>query len=89
MMNIKNGSKDIFRADMLCADEKGTVSVLDLEERQANRFRSLGITEGTDIACLYKRKGISAYLIRGALVGIRDEDARRIVINYKGDETGE
>jgi len=74
---------------MLSADRRGEVHYLDLEEKQANRFRSLGLTEGTEIRCMYKRKGISAYLVRGALIGIRDEDAGRIVITEKGDEPDE
>lgn len=73
----------------LAIDKAGTVCAFGFDEKNAGRMRSIGITEGTVIRCMYKRKGIAAYLVRGALVGIRDEDARKIFISPKEEDTRE
>ena len=45
------------------------------------RFRDLGLIDGTKIKCvLIGSGGMSAYLIRGALIAIRCEDARKIIV---------
>lgn len=75
-------------ADMLSVGEAGDINRLGTDKKRSDRFRSLGLTEGTEIKCMYKRKGISAYLVRGALVGIRDEDAAEIALSAKGGLSG-
>lgn len=42
------------------------------------RFYDLGITEGAVIRCVRKKKGIAAFLIKGTVIALRDEDTKAI-----------
>ena len=47
-----------------------------------DRLRSLGLVEGAETMCLHKGASgsISAYLICGAVIAIRREDAAKVII---------
>lgn len=46
------------------------------------RLLDIGLTENTDVECLGHSPcgGMSAYLIRGAVIAIRSEDSRNILV---------
>ena len=60
----------------------GRVNFLGNDERMAGRLRDLGFTTGTVISCVMKRpKGnIAAYLVRNAVIALREEDSRLIFV---------
>lgn len=60
----------------------GKVVFLGNDERMAGRLRDLGFTAGARISCVMKRpKGnIAAYLVRNAVIALREEDSRLIFV---------
>lgn len=66
----------------LLQGEKSIVQNVLTEGAMRRRFQELGIVPGTDIACLQKSffGDIKAYLIKDAVIAIRDEDADGIII---------
>lgn len=60
----------------------GKVVFLGNDERMAGRLRDLGFTSGARISCVMKRpKGnIAAYLVRNAVIALREEDSRLIFV---------
>ncbi|MBE5972319.1 MAG: ferrous iron transport protein A [Lachnoclostridium sp.] len=60
----------------------GKVVFLGNDERMAGRLRDLGFTSGAQISCVMKRpKGnIAAYLVRNAVIALREEDSRLIFV---------
>lgn len=69
LSNIKPGSS-------------GKVEFLGNNELMAGRLRDLGFTSGAVISCIMKRpKGnIAAYLVRNAVIALREEDSRLIFV---------
>lgn len=68
--------------------EKGQVEKMFLSGKMRNRLSDLGLIEGTCVECLHKNQGLSAYLIRGAVIALRTEDTSFIKIkpiNQKAD----
>ena len=53
------------------------------------RLCDLGLIEYTPVECLYRAPlgGLSAYLIRGGAIALRDDDAAQITIEKQGDST--
>lgn len=68
--------------DCLLPDQAATVSSIQNTSDISRRFRDIGIIEGTKIYCILKSPfgDPSAYLIRGALIAIRSDDAQLIAI---------
>ena len=68
----------------LSEGEKGIVGSIAAERDMRDRLRSLGLIEGGSVVCLHKGPygGIAAYLICGAVIAIRREDADSITV-YK------
>ncbi len=57
------------------------------------RLRDLGIIEGTCIECAFKSpsKDPVAYQIRGTVIALRNEDAKKIIVSVKnigGEKSG-
>ena len=44
------------------------------------RLKDIGLVEGAQTTALYRNHSLLAYLIKGAVVAIRDEDAARISV---------
>ncbi|MBQ9750118.1 MAG: ferrous iron transport protein A [Clostridia bacterium] len=46
------------------------------------RFLDIGLIRGTKIKCLHRSRGndMKAYLIRGAVIAIRNEDCRSVLV---------
>ncbi len=53
------------------------------------RLCDLGLIEYTPVECLFRAPlgGLSAYLIRGGAIALRDDDAARITIEKQVDST--
>lgn len=63
-------------AYVTCIKSQGTIR---------RRLRDIGLIEGTCIKCVFKSPSgdPAAYLIRGAVIAIRYEDAQNILIKIK------
>lgn len=66
------------------ADISSVVRVINIEAKGElrRRFFDLGIIEGTKIEVLYKSPfgEPTAYLIRGAVIAMREEESEKIII---------
>ncbi|MBE6733250.1 MAG: ferrous iron transport protein A [Ruminococcaceae bacterium] len=71
---------EIITIDMLKAGQNATVLRLNTKGDMRRRFIDLGLIEGTDITCVGKSPlgDPSAFLIRGAVIAIRSEDASTV-----------
>ncbi len=71
--------------NVLCSLNEGecaTVTGLSLSGDIYKRLKNLGLIEGTKVECLHKSPAGNpiAYLIRGAVIAIRNEDAKKISV---------
>lgn len=55
---------------------------LQTDDEMKRRLLDIGLVEGTDIECLFQSfsKDPVAFLIRGAVIALRNEDAKKIEI---------
>ena len=60
--------------------ENCRVEKLCLAGDMRRRLMELGLTEGANVACVLCGSGIRAYLIRGAVIALRDEDGQHIKV---------
>ena len=62
--------------------ERATVCALTNEGSMRRRLADIGLIENTEVECLGRSPmgDPSAYLIRGAVIAIRAEDGRRILL---------
>jgi len=60
--------------------QSGTVVSVDAKGAILRRLLDIGIVEGTKVRCLFKSPSGDpiAYLIRGAVIAIRNEDSKNI-----------
>ena len=67
--------------------ESGVVRRLLLNGSMRRRLLDFGLVEGTEVECLGRSPGgdPSAYLVRGAVIAIRAEDGRKVLIERRGD----
>ena len=67
--------------------ESGMVHRLLLSGSMRRRLLDIGLVEGTEVECLGRSPGgdPSAYLIRGAVIAVRAEDARKVLIERRRD----
>ena len=79
--------------DKLNINEKATVAGVDAALSMYRRMLDLGFVKGTAVECVGKSPSgdPAAYLVRGAVIAIRREDARGIYVNVNvnGEEKGE
>ena len=63
--------------------ESATVEKLSLSGDIYRRLTHLGLIKGTKVECLHKSPAGNpiAYLIRGAVIAIRNEDAEKISVS--------
>lgn len=64
----------------LASGENCRVEKLCLAGDMKRRLMELGLTEGANVSCVLCGSGIRAYLIRGAVIALRDEDGRCIKV---------
>lgn len=62
--------------------ERAVVSRLRTHGSMRRRFLDIGLVEGTEVECVGRSPSgdPAAYLIRGAVIAIRDDDSRDILI---------
>lgn len=62
--------------------QQGHVKKLSLDEDMKRRLQDIGLTEGSTVECVQQSPGgdPSAYLIRGAVMALREEDASKVII---------
>lgn len=70
--------------DCLCVGQNCRVSGLDAVGTQRRRMLDLGLVEGTNVEALHKSPAGDpvAYFIRGAVIALRGEDAKKIRIEF-------
>ncbi|MDE6835228.1 MAG: ferrous iron transport protein A [Ruminococcus sp.] len=71
---------NLIGMDTMKENQAGQVEKILLDGKIRNRLNDLGLIKGTHIECLYRNKGISAYMIRGAVIALRAEDTALIKI---------
>ena len=66
----------------LAVGEEGIVTSLDIKGRMRRRLQDLGIINGTKITCAFRAPfgDPTAYEVRGTLIALRREDAKKIII---------
>lgn len=59
------------------------VAELRVEGGMRRRLQDIGLIEGTSVLCLQKSPSGDpiAYLIRGAVIALREEDSSRVLVN--------
>ncbi len=72
----------------LCKMEFNRVGIIEkimINDDMKRRFMDIGIVSGSEIIRVMEDygKGISAYIIMDSLIGIRNKDARGIIVNYE------
>ncbi len=70
--------------------ETGQVEKMSISGKMRNRLSDLGLIEGTCVECLHKTsgEGLSAYLIRGAVIALRAEDTSYIKVRIIDRKNG-
>ena len=70
------------RMSELCPGERGVVVFIDSQTSMRRRFFDLGLVLGTVVECVGKSPcgDPSAYLIRGAVIAIRECDSSKIFV---------
>ena len=64
------------------------VKKLLLSGGMRRRLQDVGLVEGTRVACLQKSPSgdPKAFLIRGAVIALRAEDAQHVIVELKEDD---
>ncbi len=69
--------------DQMKVGEIATIKKLNIEGSMRRRLLDIGATTGTQVECVMKSPAGDpvAYFIRGALIAIRKDDAKKIEIS--------
>lgn len=73
-------NRRIYTLCELSEKEKGVVTDIFTRGDMRRRFMDMGLIKGTKISCLIKKADIAAYLVRGTLIAIRNDDVKEIFI---------
>jgi len=75
----------MYTLDKLKITETALIDKVNITNSFRRRLLDLGFIKGSKITALYKSpsKNPTAYLIKGAVIAIRDEDAKKIKISNK------
>ncbi len=62
--------------------EKALVRELYINDTMRRRLQDIGLIRGTKVSCIQKSPSgnPTAYLIRGAVIALRNSDARQIIV---------
>lgn len=55
-------------------------TIKNIKSNLKKRLLDIGMVEGSNIECVLKSNGIKGYLIKGAVIAIRDEDCKEILV---------
>lgn len=61
--------------------ENCRVERLSLAGDMRRRLMDLGFTEGAEVTCVLCGSGIKAYLVRGAVIALRNEDGDNVQVS--------
>jgi ferrous iron transport protein A len=64
----------------LTRDTPGEIGALRLRGGARRRLMELGFTEGETVRKMLQGRGIAAYLVRGALIALRQADAEQVSV---------
>ncbi len=80
--------KCCYRLSELKPGKCAVVSEMLAEGSMRRRLLDIGLVENTVVECVGKSPGggLSAYLIRGAVIALRPEDSCRISVYDRGSE---
>ena len=81
--------KNYKLCDMSVGESARIVDILPCGDIR-QRFLDIGLIRGTRIKCLHRSPGndMKAYLIRGAVIAIRNEDCRSVLVKKEVDGHG-
>ena len=73
--------------DSIRPGERAVIQQLNVSGQMRRRFLDIGLIENTTVECLGRSPGgdPSAYLIRGAVIAIRAQDCRGILIRQPAE----
>ena len=71
--------KDNITLCALVPGERAVISGIRSDAADRRRLRELGMTDGETVECVLRRGGISAYLIKGTLIALREEEGKQIL----------
>ncbi len=76
----KMKSGEIMTLNELSTGESAIVSKIDVDDDMTRRLLDIGLVEGTKVKSLYRSymKDPTAYSIRGAVIALRNSDAKKI-----------
>lgn len=68
--------------DKMMINQRGIVKQIDESSEMQRRFLDIGLTDGCFVECVLASYGgeMKAYCIKGAMIGIRKEDANLVEI---------
>lgn len=71
--------------DKLKVNEQAVVKEVLEDSPMRRRFLDIGLAKGTDVECRLASFGeeMKAYRIKGALIGIRKEDAKGVLVEER------
>lgn len=74
---------EVFTLSSLKEGETATVKKLRSTGSMRRRLQDIGLIEGTKVECLQKSPSGDpiAFLIRGAVIALRSEDSRNVVMS--------
>ena len=74
--------RKIYTLNTMREGERCRVKELLIDGKMRSRLSDLGLIEGTHVACLQRIAAgdPTAYLIRGAVIALRNEDSSRVVV---------
>lgn len=80
--------KEKIRLSDLKRGQKAVISKLAAYDDMRRRLQDIGLIEGTVVECLGKSPlgDPTAYLIRGAVIALRSEDAGRVLLQNRLEE---
>ena len=69
--------------DKMIINQKGVVKCIDNKSDMQRRFLDIGLSDGCPVECVLISFGeeMKAYFIKGAIIGIRKEDASFVEID--------
>lgn len=78
--------KEMIPLHQLPSNAVARVEGIGLTGAIGQRIQDLGLVEGTKITCVHEspRKNPRAYLIRGAVIALRNQDAQGISVRLAG-----
>lgn len=76
-----------YTLDLLPVNKVAEIISLKAKGIQRRRMLDLGLVNGAYIKALQRSPSLdpTAYLIKGTVIALRKEDAKNILINYRGE----